>query len=152
MKMTKKILIFILTIVMLSGCAGKGNLEIDINSLCNELLDKGDFEDELSSIDGDVIKQLYDIDDYSEAQVYISSGATAEEIAVFKFDNQESAQEGLKKAQNRIEEQKQGFESYIPKEVKKLDDALIERYDSYVIVCVSNSDEAEKIVNQYVKK
>lgn len=152
MKLLKRLFILLVTAIILSGCSAKSDPDIDINSLCNELLDKAGFEDELSSVDEDVIKQLYDIEDYSKAQVYISSGATAEEIAVFQFGNCNLAKEGFKKAQNRIEEQKQDYETYVPKEVKKLEDALVERHGSYVIVCVSNSDEAEKIVNQYVEK
>lgn len=156
MKMLRKkftFLLMIAMITMLSGCAGKQEaIEVDISNLCNELLQKADFEDKLAPVDDAVIQRLYGVEDYVKALVYISSGATAEEIALFEFAGNETAEEGLSNALARIEEQKFNFESYIPKEVKKLDDAFVKQYGNYVIVCISNSDEAEKVITQYVNQ
>ena len=58
------------------------------------------------------------------------------------------AEKGLKKAQERIASQKEAFAAYIPKEVKKLDDAVVEQFGQYVVVCVSNSREAETIITK----
>lgn len=156
MKTIKKTFIFLLIftmITMLFGCSEKKDTtDIDISYLSNELLEKAEFEDELNSVDNIMIQKLYNINDFVNAQVYISSGATSEEIAIFEFDSKEMAAEGLKKALDRIEEQKADFESYIPKEIQKLDRAVVKQSGKYVIVCVSNSDEAEKIITQYISK
>lgn len=145
---------FLLSMIMIAilfGCSDQNDAaNMDIAQLSNELLDKAEFEDELSAVDGATIKKLYDIDNYVKASVYLSSGATAEEIAVFEFDSKDAAADGLKKAQVRIEEQKTDFESYIPKEIPKLDSAVVKQSGNYVIVCVSNSDKAEKIIKQYI--
>ena len=98
----------------------------------------------------EVIKMLYGINDYAQAQVYISSGATAEEIAVFEFSDTNTATNGFQMAQNRLEEQKEDFESYIPKEIRKLDRAVVLKVGKYVVVCVSNGDTAEKIITQFL--
>lgn len=154
MKTRKKTLLFLLSLTMiitLFGCSAENNtVAIDIGCLSRELLEKTEFEDELNAVDDAVIKKLYDINNYVAAEVYASSGATAEEIAVFEFDSKETATEGLKKAQARMEEQKTDFESYIPKEVQKLDNAVVKQVGRYVIVCVSNSNEAERIITQYI--
>lgn len=152
MRMLKRAAVFLMIsmmLVLLAGCSGKESIvTIDIVSLSNELLQNAAFGDELNAADDEVIKKLYDIDDYEKAQVYISSGATAEEIAVFEFSRKEMAEKGLKKAQEKIASQKEAFATYIPKEVKKLDDAVVEQFGQYVVVCVSNSREAETIITK----
>lgn len=135
----------------MSGCSGKEEITVlDISSLTSELLEQAEFEDELSPVDDEVIKKLYDIEDYVNASVYLSSGATAEEIAVFEFDGRDTAAAGLKKAQERVEEQRTDFESYIPKEIPKLDRAVVKQEGNYVIVCVSNSGKAEEIITKWI--
>lgn len=155
MKTFKRISAFFLIAVMLISCCGcsqkNESVNIDIDALANELLVKAEFEDELSSVDDSIIKMLYNVDDFVNAQLYISSGATAEEIAVFEFDGAEAASEGLKKAEERIAEQRDDFESYVPKEIKKLDSAVVKQAGKYVIVCVSNGGAAEDIISGYLK-
>lgn len=156
MKTKRKILIFLLNIIMITtlfGCSSQnGTADIDIGNLSSELLEKAEFEDDLNAVDDNTVKKLYKIDDYVKASVYLGSGATAEEIAVFEFDSKEIAEDGLKKAQARIEEQKTDFESYIPKEIPKLDSAVVKQSGKYVIVCVSNSSKAETIITQYISE
>lgn len=155
MKEVKFIFMLLLIIPVFSGCSGKGDTadrtEIDISSLGSELLEKAEFEDELNLVDDTMVKKLYHIEEFTGAQVYIGSGATAEEIAVFEFDSGEAAEEGLKAAEDRLEGQKEDFASYVPKELQKLDNAVIKQAGKYLVVCVSNSDEAEKIIKKYIK-
>ena len=151
--MKKSIQICFLAIAMLAlftGCSQKKDpVTLDTDALVNELLEDAEFEDELNAIDEDTVKKLYGIEDFTSAQVYISSGATAEEIAVFAFDTEDAATAGLEKAQERIADQKADFETYIPKEVPKLDSAIVQQYGTYVILCVSNGDTAGEIITQY---
>lgn len=153
MKTLKKILLVMLSITMftaLFGCSAQNDtMDIDIDKLSSELLENAEFEDELTALDDNTVKKLYNIDDYVKASVYISSGATAEEIAVFEFDSKDSAEDGLEKAQVRITEQKADFESYIPKEIQKLDNAVVEQAGKYLIVCISNGNKAESIITKY---
>ena len=153
---TKKLFAFLLVIAataVMSGCGAQNDrIEIDISDLSRELLQKAEFEDELNPIGEATTQKLYDIDTYVAAEVYLSSGAPAEEIAVFEFDSTEDAAAGLKKAQVRIEEQKANYESYIPKEIPKLDHAIVKQLGQYVVVCVSNGDEAENILTQYINQ
>lgn len=153
MKIMKKILLFLLSITICTffGCsAQKNTTDIDIDSLCNELLEKAEFEDTLSAVDDTIIQKLYNTDPYIHASLYLSSGATAEEIAVFEFDSTDTAAAGLKQAQARIEKQKADFELYIPKEIRKLNQAVVKQANQYVIVCVSNSSKAETIITNYI--
>lgn len=79
---------------------------------------------------------LYGIDAAVQSSVYISSGATAEEIAVFEFETEEDCKEAVSLAEQRIEDQKEAFASYVPKEVKRLDGAVVKQYGRFLAVCV----------------
>lgn len=120
-----------------------------LNAAAEELLKNAGFEDELNPADKATVEKLYGIGNAKEAVVYLSSGATAEEIALFSFESEEDAKQAEELARARIQEQKESFESYIPKEVKKLDDAVIKRSGKYLAVCVADGKEAGEILSKY---
>ena len=153
MKIFKKFFPFLLLIavgMVFSGCAsGNDTAVMDIDALSKALLENIEFEDELTLLDDAMVGRLYDIEDYVSARVYIGSGATAEEIAVFEFDSREKAAAGLKVAVGRVEEQREDFAGYLPGELKKLDNAVAGQYGRYVILCVSGDDSARELIAKY---
>ena len=125
---------------------------IDINKLSEEIIQNIEFEDELNKVDNETINKLYNINNAISQTVYMSSGATAEEIAIFEFANKEDCKIASERANERIEEQKQSFKDYVPKEMKKLEDAIVMKKSNYLIVCITNNQaEVEKILNKYIK-
>ena len=156
MRMGKRLFALVLAalaMAVMAGCGARSDdIQIDIADLSRELREKGEFEDELSPISDAAIQKLYGLEDYVSAEVYVSSGATAEEIALFEFDSTEAAAGGLKQAQFRIEGQRADFESYIPQEVPKLDRAVVEQLGRYVVVCVSDGDAAEEALTEYINE
>ena len=147
----KKIFILLLTFVLiLSGCSANSK-DIDAEKLADDLRNKVAFQDELTLTDENVAEKLYNIDDFAEAYLYIGSGATAEEIAVFKFDNADKAKAALDNAKQRIADQKEDFASYIPEEVKRLDNSVVKQYGTCLVVCVSEGEQAAKIISEYMK-
>lgn len=154
--MKKEIWIIIVIIVAISGILLFTNKEkditIDINEISEDIMGNIKFEDELNKMDNDTVSKLYDINNTTSQLVYMSSGATAEEIAIFEFKDKEECKKALEKANKRIEEQKQNFQDYMPKEMKKLENAIIKNKNKYLIVCVTNSqDEIGNILNKYLK-
>lgn len=97
--------------------------QADAGEIGKKLAEALAFEDELTLADEDMAGMLYGIDTAVQSSVYISSGATAEEIAVFEFETEEDCKEAVSLAEQRIEDQKEAFASYVPKEVKRLDGA-----------------------------
>lgn len=142
-----KIIKLILVLLLFTGCSSKN---INIEQLSNELIDNLNFEDELIKIDDNTIKKIYNIDNFINSYVYISSGATAEEIAIFEFANENEAKENIPNVEERITIQKDSFASYIPKEVKKLDNAIVKQYSKYLIVCITDDDSAQNIIKKYI--
>ena len=137
----------------LAGCGSKaGENIIDAQALADDLVNKVTYTDELNEIDSEMAGELYQIGTAENAYVYVSSGATAEEVAVFEFADTEAAEEAAKAADTRIQEQKDSFATYIPEEVDKLEHAILEQDGCYLVVCVTDdSDTANSIIDEYLK-
>lgn len=68
--------------------------QADAGEIGKKLAEALAFEDELTLADEDMAGMLYGIDTAVQSSVYISSGATAEEVAVFEFETEEDCQRG----------------------------------------------------------
>lgn len=124
---------------------------IDINELAKDIMENSKFEDELNKADNETVTNLYGIQNAVSQIVYMSSGATAEEIAIFEFKDKNESKIALEKARQRIENQKKSFEDYVPKEMQKLEEAIIMSKNKYIIVCVTDHQkDVEKILNKYI--
>ncbi len=145
----KKLLLLPAILLSLFFISCNQEKEIDINQLSSELLQNVTFEDELTQIDAATTAKLYHIENAVNQFVYISSGATAEEIAVFEFSSKDDAAKAVQAAQERLAGQKESYESYMPKEVQKLDNAVLKQTGRYLILCVADGTEAENIINKY---
>lgn len=149
-KMKKYLVILFVVILTLAGC-GNSEKEINLENLANELMNEVKFDDELTQLDEKMIEKIYDIENAKKKIVYIGSGATAEEVALFEFDDENAADEGFKKIQERIKKQKEDYESYIPEEVSRLEQAIAEKEQKYVILCVTSDEDAKEIVQKYLE-
>ena len=122
--------------------------EVNLEDLAKTLLADGTFTDALALIDDDTIAVLYGIDNAVEQYVYIGSGATPEEIALFSFATAAEAEAGYALAQMRIADQKEAFSDYNAWEMPKLEDAVVRQYGLYVALCVSGDGQAEMILEE----
>lgn len=148
MKKIKLTLTTLILLLTLSACSQK-EVSINIKDLSDKLLQQVTFEDELILINKEKTTLLYNIENATNEYVYIGSGATAEEIAVFEFNNTQDAKNALQAAENRISQQKADYSTYNPKEIQKLDNAIVKNTGRYLIVCVSEGDTAKKIIGEY---
>lgn len=140
-----------MVLVTMSGCSDdkKEQRVIDVHTMAQSLLNDITYEDQLTQIEGNMFQMVYGISegDIVEYEAYVSTGATAEEIAVIKAKDEATAEELEEKLSERVQAQKSSFESYIPKEVEKLDEAIVYQEGVYVILSISNEDEkAESII------
>ena len=104
-----------------------------MDGLATELLSSDVFEETLTPVDDGIAKKLYSIDNAVSFQLYIGSGATASELALLEFETEEDAKAALSLAQERVAAQKESFAAYLPGEVKKLEDAVVEQHGRYVV-------------------
>lgn len=150
--MNHRIFIPILLIftLLLGACASQ-ETKLDVRALADTLLQDVEFRGELVFVDETMTKMLYHIDSFTEAAVYVSGSATAEEIAVFAFADEAAAEQALESVKLRLQDQKDSFAAYLPAEVPAIENAVLLREGIYVILCVSDGTQAEEIITQYIK-
>ncbi len=152
MKKLWKIFLLLIIGISLMGCATKKKIP-DAVFLADSIKEKCEFSDELSELDENMIESIYALPEgVLKMRVYISTGATSEEIAVFEGKDGSIADKIETAVEKRIEEQKEGFSDYLPDETKKLDDAIIKREGNTVIFCVSpNGENAKQAIESLLK-
>lgn len=153
-------LLFAVTVLVFafSACGGSGDgntelTELDSAALAQELVDgDGIFIDLLSPVDTSVALGLYQLDeaDVADCLVYCSTGATAEEIAIFQATSEEAVTRIQDAIQNRIDMQITSFESYVPTEVPKLENAIVQTSGMFIVyVTAEDAAAAQTIVDSY---
>lgn len=138
----KKILFGLLALTLclsLTACGGKEKSPFDPAADTKTLLDSGAFTDGLEEIDLDIACTLYGIDEktVSDCAVYGSTGATAEELAIFTFSNADDTGAALTALQNRVADRKEALASYQPDEVTKLEKAVTETRGNSVLLVIA---------------
>lgn len=149
--------VFIVAIALIvlagvSGCQTTGEqVELDVAACAQKLFETIAFEDTLTPVDEKMASILYQTAaaDVVTQQLYVSTGATAEEIAVFEAVDVEAAERIKTAVLQRAAEQESSFRDYLPAEVPKLQNSYVHLAGRYVFFCISNhNDEAEAVVTQ----
>ena len=127
---------------------------VDVTKVADRLKNEIKYNDKLVEPEMDTV---YDIlypglakDKIKAMKVYVSSsGGTAEEIAAFEANDEDTAKEIETKLNERIENQKKSFENYVPEELKRLEGAFVVRKGNYVYLSVSaDADKAKSIIEE----
>ena len=130
------------------------DINIDIQKLGEELVNSKIFEDSLSQVDKDSIIKKYNFDSQKIKDInsYVGTGATAEEILIIELIKKDDKNVITENIKTKIQERKQDFENYLPKEVFKLENYNLESKGNYIILCISNDfDKAKEIIDKYIK-
>ncbi len=130
------------------------NVEVSAQGLADKLLKEIDFKDELDNIDTEMALMQYNLtsEEVEEVVMYLSTGASAEEIAVFKVkgDNLRKVQSAVEK---RISDKKTSFKDYNPDELEKLEDPTMYVNGNYVVLCISDEDDKSRdIIDEYMSE
>lgn len=134
--------------ILMAGCSKTKdgtdeNIVMDVATLADQLKEGITFKDDMSLLEDDIFSMVYNIDmgDIVNKKIYLSAGATAEEIAVIEGKDSESVGRIVDGLEQKIEDQKVNFESYVPEEMKKLEDPVLVKEGNYVILCISDDNE-----------
>lgn len=153
----KKIFLLTLLLLLLVGLMACNSVSADLSNvsaakMADSVKESITFVDDMFNIKNDMVPDFYNLPDgVTELKVFMSSsGATAEELAIFKCDNAETAEAVVKACEKRIEALKEKFEDYIPDELIKIENAVIEKRDVFVMfVCADSTEQAEEIFAEY---
>lgn len=129
----------------------KAGKTIDTDKLIEALLEKVIFEAELDELDESVAEGMIDTATGSVLKAYMGNGTYADEIVVITAKNETDAKTNQEYVQKHLQEMKEQFLDYIPKEAKKIENAVQIRCGCYVIVCVTSDYEtAQDTIESFV--
>lgn len=98
--------------------------------------------------DSNIDRRYYGIslEDIEEYTVYVcSSGAMVDEIGIFKMKEQDDVEDMLEVVKERKQELYDAFVDYVPEEIGKVNEAVINSKGKYVYFIISeNRSEAKK--------
>ncbi len=139
--MKKRVLPLILVCVLaLSACGGREE-PFDVKDTAKALLEaEGVFSEELIPLEQTVFVPFLGIDDekLTDGAVYVSSGSTAEELAVLEFESEDAAADALAQLEEHLASQKESNVDYRPQEMPKLEKAVLQRRKNTVLFLVAN--------------
>lgn len=138
--------------VILLGCGSSSPVSVDTAALTTSLTSDISYDNELSELSEEDITNYVTVEDGVKGVMYMSSGSTAEEVAVFTAPDEATASTMKNNVQEFLNDQKTSFEDYIPEEAQRIDDAVLVVNGNYVILCVSgDSDKAQEIIDNAFK-
>lgn len=148
----KKILALLLVAICATSC-GNNAVEVNIDSLAEAVVSSLEFEDELMKIDNEMAYYIHDVaDEVKDTVVYLGSGATAEEVAVFEAKNQVAMKELKEEIADYIDDKREEYENYIPKEVARINKTVIVEKGNYLVLCINNDNEKTRsFIESYFK-
>ena len=153
----KRILIAVMALTVAVSMSACNNQSVDISNasasdIASTIKESVSFVDDMLEVSDEVVNDFYSLPDgVTEMKVYMSSsGATAEELAIFKCDNTETAEAVIKACEMRVEALKEKFEDYIPGEIDKIENAIIQKRDCFIMfACVNDTAPAEASFENY---
>lgn len=102
------------------------------------------FSETLEPVEAVVALSLYGLEGEEGVELasYHSTGATAEEVSVFRFADEEAAKAFVPRAQIYLADQLEANGGYRPLELPKLENARLERRGSTVLLLVAADYQA----------
>ena len=152
---TAALAVVLLIVALFSGCSSEPK-EIDLDKLAEDLKTQIGFEDDLMEIEDSVLDNFYTFSDKDAIESHVvyksASNATAEEIALFKVKDS-SQMDAVKQAvEARVVDLHDRFESYVPAEIIKIDNAVIKTSGNYILMVITTEyEKAEEIIDGYLK-
>ena len=130
------------------------DVQINIQDLASRIVESASFEDQLEQADSEMVMDDYNFssDEINDLVSYQGSGATSEELVILQVKDKSKINSVKEKINTRLSERRGAFESYLPKEVGKIDNNILRVEGNYIILCIANdTNTVNKIINEYIK-
>lgn len=96
------------------------------------------YDTKLTELDESVAKGMVSLQEKSKISLFVGEGTCADELIIIVAENQEDAKKDQEAVETHLAQMRSSFQDYIPEQAAKVDQAMIVRYDNYVIACVSS--------------
>ena len=130
------------------------DVQINIQDLASRIVGSASFEDQLEQADSEMVMGDYNFwcDDSNDLVSYEGSGGTSEELVILQVKDKSKINSVKEKINTRLSERRGLFESYLPKEVGKIDNNILRVEGNYIILCIANdTNTVNKILNEYIR-
>lgn len=152
-KIVSMALASLMLILSLTACGGSAKevsaSAADLAKQLSETVSDGTLSSD--PVVSDILASTYfvDMEQVEESAAYMSTGATACEVAVIKCKDSAYTSEVADLFKSRVESQSELFASYAPEEVEKLDAAVIKTSENYAVLCVTDDTaKAESVLKK----
>lgn len=144
----RKYFAIILSALMIFTMSACGNSNVDVEALSGRLSSELTYADSLYEVSADFVDNYIDLEADTTAVMYMGSGITADQFAIFTCKDAATAQLQEEHVKAFVEDQRASFANYIPEQAARLENCVLIRKGRYVVLCVSeNSDLAKSIIN-----
>lgn len=127
--------------------------KIDTDALVKEVLEGVKFDTELERVKDDVTKNMITAaSEDTEIELYMGEGTWADELLIVTVTDEKQLSSEIEAVRGHLLNMQQSFQDYLPKEAKKIDDAIILQAGKYIVACVSpQKNEAKKIIEDHLQ-
>lgn len=123
---------------------------LDTTALAQAVLTEVTFETELTQMDASVTESMITtLDENTKIELYMGEGTCSDELLILTAADSKSVDKEVESVQKHLTDMQQSFQDYLPKEAKKIDDAVILQMKNYIVACVSSDkDKAKKVIEE----
>ena len=155
--MKKKILAVLLaavTAVSVAACGGAENTEankkeFNAEELAEALVSEITYTGVMEEVPADEIDWYVDMEEGVTGIMYMVSGVSCEEVAVFTAPDEDTAKAMVDNIEELLADQEDQNAAYDAKAAQRIDSAVIQQKGNYVILCVSDdSAKAKELIKE----
>ena len=127
--------------------------KIDTKALAKTALEKISFDTELTLMEDSVAESMIvTASEKTKVQLYMGEGTCADELLIITASDESEIEAEIESVQQHLSDMQQSFQDYLPKEAKKIDDAVILQTKNYIVACVtSDADNAKEVIENQLK-
>lgn len=126
---------------------------LDTEALVKAALSQISYETELVQMEAAVAESMITTaDEDTKIELYMGEGTCSDELLIVTVPDSDSIKKEVKNVQKHLTDMQQSFQDYLPKEAKKIDDAVILQTKNYIVACVTlDKENARKVIEQQLQ-
>jgi hypothetical protein len=126
---------------------------LDTEAMAQAAIEEISFDTELTKMEDSVVESMISTaSDDTKVELYMGEGTCADELLFVTVAKEGDLDGEIEAVQKHLTEMQQSFEDYLPKEAKKIDNAVILQSGLYIVACVSgDKDSTRKVLEEQLK-
>lgn len=125
----------------------KADAALDLEKLAEAVLAEVSFDTELTRMEDSVVgSMITTASEDTGVILYMGEGTCADELLIVTVSDSDQLDAEIESVQKHLNDMQQSFQDYLPKEAKKINDAVILQSRNYIVACVSGDQETARSV------